>query len=55
MKPSFVKLDNAPIVGMIQCSTAAESIEKIRASLADGADAIGVQLCKLAPEETTDR
>ncbi len=38
---------------MILCETPDECIAKIKASIADGADAIGIQLCKLKPEYRT--
>lgn len=40
-----------PLVAMIQCRRADECIRKIKDSLADGAEAFGVQLCQLAREE----
>lgn len=40
-----------PLVAMIQCRTAEACAEKIRRSLADGADALGVQLCNLYRSE----
>lgn len=43
-----------PLTAMIQCRTADECIEKIKRSLADGAEALGVQLCQLRRDERTD-
>lgn len=48
-------LDGAkPLVAMIQCRTADECIQKITRSLADGAEALGIQLCQLKRTERTD-
>lgn len=46
----FEGFEKAPIVGMIQCHTPEECREKIAASLAAGADALGLQLEQLLPE-----
>lgn len=53
MKPTFLKYDKPLLTAMIQCTTAQACIEKIKASLADGAEAIGVQLCRLKKEYRT--
>lgn len=53
MKPTFLKYDKPLLTAMIQCPTSYACIEKIKASLADGADAIGVQLCRLKKEYRT--
>lgn len=47
MKTTFLNYDKPLLTAMIQCPTAEECIEKIKASLADGADALGIQLCRL--------
>lgn len=52
---TFLKYDKPLITAMIQCSTAEECIAKIKASAADGADAFGVQLCKLKREQRTKK
>ena len=43
-----------PLVAMIQCATARECIEKIGLSLEGGAQAVGVQLCRLKKSERSD-
>lgn len=53
MKPTFLKYDRPLLTAMIQCETPTECIRKIQASLADGAEALGVQLCKLKREYRT--
>ena len=53
MKKTF--LNHVPIVGMIQCRTAEECIAKIERSLSAGADAIGVQLCRLQKEDRSEK
>ncbi len=53
MKPTFLQYDRPLLTAMIQCETPTECIRKIRASLADGAEALGVQLCKLKQEYRT--
>jgi len=50
MKPTFLKYEKPLLTAMIQCPTKEEAIAKIKKSLALGADAIGVQLCKLKKE-----
>ncbi|HHV95158.1 MAG TPA: type I 3-dehydroquinate dehydratase [Clostridiaceae bacterium] len=50
MKPTFLKYEKPLLTAMIQCPTKEEAIAKIKRSLALGADAIGVQLCKLKKE-----
>ena len=50
MKPSFLKYEKPLITAMIQYPTADECILKIKSSIADGADAIGIQLDKLKKE-----
>lgn len=53
MKPSFLNADKPLLTAMIQLPTAKECIEKINASIEAGADAIGVQLCRLRREYRT--
>lgn len=53
MKPTFLKYDKPLITAMIQYHTPDECILKIKASLADGAEAIGIQLDKLKKEYQT--
>ena len=55
MSKTFLKYDKPLITAMIQCSTAEECIAKIKASAANGADAFGVQLCKLKREQRTKK
>lgn len=50
MKPTFLKYDKPLLTAMIQCTTPEACIEKIKASLADGADALGIQLERLKKE-----
>lgn len=53
MKKSFINSEKPLIVGMVQCATAEECIQKIKDSVAEGATAIGVQLCRLKREYRT--
>ena len=53
MKPTFLKYEKPLLTAMIQYRTPEECILKIKASLADGADAIGIQLDKLKKEYRT--
>ena len=53
MKPSFLNSDKPLITAMVQYPTPEECVAKIKASLADGADAIGIQLCRLKREYRT--
>ena len=53
MKATCLKYDKPLLTAMIQCSTADECITKIKASIADGADALGIQLCRLKREYRT--
>ncbi len=53
MKASFLNHDKPLITAMILCETPEECITKIKASIEDGADAIGIQLCKLKLEYRT--
>ena len=50
MKPTFLNYEKPLITAMIQYPTPEECIAKIEASLKDGADALGIQLCKLKKE-----
>lgn len=45
---------NKPLTAMIQCRTADACIEKIKCSISDGAEALGIQLCQLSRSERTD-
>ena len=53
MKPTFLKYNKPLLTAMIQYHTSEECILKIKASLADGAEAIGIQLDKLKKEYHT--
>ena len=53
LKPTFLKYDKPLLTAMIQCHTPQECIEKIEKSIAEGADALGIQLCKLKLEYRT--
>jgi len=53
VKPSFLNSDKPLITAMVQYPTPEECVAKIKASLADGADAIGIQLCRLKREYRT--
>lgn len=50
MKATFLQMEKPLLCAMIQYETPQECILKIKASLADGAEALGVQLCKLKRE-----
>ena len=52
-KASFLNHDKALLCAMVQCTTVEECICKIQASLAEGADAFGIQLCKIKRELRT--
>ena len=49
-KSTFLKYDKPLLCAMIQCPTAQECIIKIKRSLSGGAEALGIQLCKLEPQ-----
>lgn len=53
MKPTFLTSDKPLLTAMIQLPTAEECIAKINASIEAGADAIGIQLCRLKREYRT--
>ena len=53
MKPTFLKYDKPLLTAMIQYPTPEECILKIKASLAEGAEAIGIQLDRLRGEYQT--
>ena len=53
MKPDFFNYEKPIICAMIQTRTAEECIKKIEDSVAEGAEAIGIQLCKLGREYRT--
>ncbi len=44
---TFLEYEKPLIVAMIQCLTKEECIAKIKRSIDDGAEALGIQLCKL--------
>ena len=50
MKPTFLKYEKPLLTAMILCPTPEECIEKIKASIDDGAEALGIQLEKLEQE-----
>lgn len=50
---TFLKYEKPLLTAMIQCSTPDECIAKIKASIKDGADALGIQLCRLKREFRT--
>jgi len=51
MKPTFLTYTKPPLVSMIQVPTVAEGLCAIQDSLYDGADAFGIQLCCLQPDQ----
>lgn len=53
-KPTFLNYEKPLLCAMIQCPTPDECIAKIKRSLAGGAEALGVQLCKLKKEYRTE-
>lgn len=53
MRPSFLNCEKPIIVAMIQCSTPKDCIEKIKLSSKDGAEAFGIQLCRIKREYRT--
>ncbi len=53
MKPTFLKYEKPLLCAMIQEETPEECMKKIKASLKDGAEALGIQLCKLKREYRT--
>ena len=53
MKPTFLNHDKPILCAMVLCSTPEACIEKIKASVSDGAEAIGIQLEKLKREYRT--
>ncbi|NMB95771.1 MAG: type I 3-dehydroquinate dehydratase [Clostridiaceae bacterium] len=52
-KITFLNYEKPLLTAMIQCPTKEEAIAKIKKSIDLGADAIGVQLCKLKKEYRT--
>ena len=52
-KASFLNHDKPLLCAMVQCSTVEECICKIQSSLAEGATAFGIQLCKIKRELRT--
>lgn len=55
MKATFLRYDKPLLTAMILCPTPEECISKIRLSLADGAEAFGIQLDHLKREYRTER
>ena len=53
MKPTFLNSEKPILCAMVLCSTPDACIEKIKASISDGAEAIGIQLEKLKREYRT--
>ncbi len=53
MKATFLNYEKPLLCAMIQATTPEKAIKKIKDSLADGAEALGVQLCKLKREYRT--
>ncbi len=53
MKPTFLKYEKPLLTAMILCPTPEECIEKIKLSLAEGAEAFGIQLDILKREYRT--
>ena len=53
-KPTFLNHEKPLLCAMIQCPTPDECIEKICRSIASGADALGIQLCKLEKQYRTE-
>ena len=51
---TFLKYDKPLICAMIQCVTPDECIAKIKRSISAGAEAIGLQLCKIHTEYRTE-
>jgi 3-dehydroquinate dehydratase type I len=52
-KSTFLNYEKPLLTAMIQCPTKEEAIKKIKKSIDMGADAIGVQLCRLKKEYRT--
>jgi acid phosphatase family membrane protein YuiD len=50
----FLKFEKPPLVAMVQEKTAEGAIAVIMNSLAEGAEAFGIQLCYLTPEYRTE-
>ena len=53
MKPDFFNYEKPVLCAMIQNATAEGCIKKIKDSIAEGAEALGIQLCKLRHEYRT--
>ena len=51
---TFLKYDKPLICAMIQCHTPEECIAKIKRSISAGAEALGIQLCKIRIEYRTE-
>ncbi|MBQ2968372.1 MAG: type I 3-dehydroquinate dehydratase [Clostridia bacterium] len=53
MKATFLNYEKPLLCAMIQATTPEKAIKKIKDSLADGAEALGIQLCKFKKEYRT--
>ena len=53
-KPTFLNYEKPLLCAMIQCHTPDECIEKIKRSIDGGAEALGIQLCKLEKKYRTE-
>lgn len=53
MKATFLEYEKPLLCAMVQEETPEDAIKKIQDSLADGAEALGIQLCKLHREYRT--
>ena len=53
MKPTFLNSEKPILCAMVLCTTPDACIEKIKASISDGAEAIGIQLEKLERQYRT--
>ena len=54
MKATFLEYEKPLITALVLCTTPEDFIAKIKASDAEGADAFGLQMCKLKKEYRTD-
>lgn len=54
MKATFLEYEKPLLTALVLCTTPEEYISKIKASEAEGADAFGLQLCKLKREYRTN-
>lgn len=53
MSATFLNYEKPLLTAMIQCATPEECIKKINESIQDGADALGIQLCRIKREYRT--